>query len=144
MRPSLARANAAQILAHRVAMPGHSLPFRAWPHGHSVTRGDGRLRALTAHATAAGNDDVVGIRQQRVEQLDLEPDEAVDARLFGGGHEADRAVQAVMIGHRDAGQPELARTLHEVVRRRCAVQEREVRMAVKLRVRHRSILEQTF
>ena len=53
---------------------------------------------------------------------------------LGGGGEPDRAVQAVVVGDGQPAQTELDGTLDEVVRRRGAIEEREVRMALQFGV----------
>ena len=53
---------------------------------------------------------------------------------LGRGREPDRAVQALVVGDREDGRPELDRPRDEVVGRRGAVEEREVAVAVELGV----------
>ena len=61
----------------------------------------------------------------------MEPDR------LGRADEADRAVQAVMVGDGQPGQPELDGPLDQLVRRRRPVEEREVGVAVEFGVRGR-------
>ena len=94
----------------------------------SRRRRRGRRGAIT-HPSGSGDG--------RVEQLDLEPDDRVQPDGLGRADEADRAVQAGVVGDGQPGQPQLDGPLDQVVRRRGAVEEREVRVAVEFGVRDR-------
>jgi len=69
-----------------------------------------------------------------VDELDLDPDDRADAHRLRFGREADHAIEAPEVGDREPGQAELDRPADEILDRRGAVEEREVRTAVKLRV----------
>ena len=78
--------------------------------------------------------DAVRIRGGRVDELHLDADDRAEAGLRRRGREPDDAVQALVVRDREAGQVELNRPFDEVLDRRCPVEEREVRVAVELRV----------
>ena len=60
------------------------------------------------------------------------PDDRVEAGLVRGSGEANRAVQALVIGQGEAGQAQLEGALDQVLDARRAVEEREVGVAVEL------------
>ena len=84
------------------------------------------------------DDDLVRVGHDRVAQEDLEPDDRADPRFEGGRAEADRAVQAVVIGDRQRAHPQPRRPFDQLVRARRPVEEREVRVAVQLGEDHTS------
>jgi len=103
--------------------------------GGSPLQGKGRLGALGPAATGSApgrDDDRVGIGHGRIEQIDLRTDDPVESDLLGGTHEADRAVQSVVIGDREPGQTLCDGSLDEIVPRRRAVEEREVGVRMEL------------
>jgi hypothetical protein len=121
-----------------------------WPDDSAVDLGlrlnrRGRLNPL---APASRDDDPIGVRCDRVEQLDLHAHDRVEARLVGRGRETDGAVEALVVGQCDAGQAQLDGALNEILDARRAVEEREVRVAMKFGKGaghgHRSILERLF
>jgi hypothetical protein len=65
----------------------------------------------------------------------------VDPRRLRRLHEPDDPIEPTVVGHREAGQAELDGALHQLVGRRCAVEEREARVAVELGVGHRWIVK---
>ena len=70
-------------------------------------------------------------------QRQLRPEHRRDAQLAGGVGEADHPVQAVVVGDRQPGQPQLVRLLDQLLRVRGPVQEAEVGVAVQLDIVHR-------
>ena len=84
---------------------------------------------------ARRDDDPVRVRDGRIEQLDLEPDDRVEPGRLGRGDEPDRPVQAGVVRDGQPGQAQLDGPLDQVVGRRRAVEEREVRVAVEFGVR---------
>jgi hypothetical protein len=96
----------------------------------------GRLQAASASASrpASRLDDPIGIRNGRIQQLDLETDNRMESDRLGRGDEADSPVEAGMIRDGETGQTQLDRSLDEVIGRRCPVEEREVGVAVEFGV----------
>ena len=140
MRSARPRADPAQVLLDRIAMPGEARALGAWPrwtafrHDRFGGRG-GRWRGSTAPALTPGRDDDTGrIGDGGIEQLDLRPDDAVEADLLGRAHESDRAVQAVAVGDGQPGQPDRRGPLDQLVRWRGPIEEREIGVGVELGV----------
>ena len=98
-----------------------------------------RRRLAPLDRRRAGMTMPVGIGRRRIQELDLDPEHRPQAHRLGRGGEPHHAVQPVVIGDGQPGQPELRRPLGHVLDRRGAVQEREVGVAVELGVgrRHR-------
>jgi hypothetical protein len=71
----------------------------------------------------------------RIEQLHLQADDRTQPRFLGRRHEADRAVEALVIGQREGRQAKFDRSGHQVLGGRGTVEEREVRVAVEFGVR---------
>ena len=90
--------------------------------------------AAAPRRSTGGDDDPVRVRDDRVEQLDLDPDDRVDAGRLRRGGEPDDAVEALVVGDGQAGQAKLDRSLDELVGGRRPVEKREVRVAVELGV----------
>ena len=144
VRSQLPRADAAQVLPAWIAMTGRAEPLeRRACRLPCPGRWLGGRRRLPAPPTTPRDDDPVGIGDGRVEELHLHPHDRAQPGLASGGREADRAVQALVVGHREAGQAELDRPLDEVIRRRRTVEEREVGVAVELGERHRAQQDRT-
>ena len=78
-----------------------------------------------------------GSGDRRIEQLDLEAHDRMESGRLGRRHEADRAVEAVVVGDGQSGQTELDGPLDQLVRCRGTVEEREVGVAVEFGVRGR-------
>jgi len=74
----------------------------------------------------------------RVEELHLDPDDRMEPDRLGGRGEPDDPVEALVVGDRQAGQPELGRPFDELVRGGRPVEEREVRVAVELGIGDRT------
>ena len=91
-----------------------------------------RWSAAPPGRSAARRNHPIRIGHDRVAELDLDPDDRPQAGLLDGRRPADDSVEALMIGDREAGQPELGRPFSELVGCRRAVEEREVRVAVEL------------
>ena len=125
MRAARPLADPAQVLLDRVAMAGQPRPLGPWPA--AGRRRDGALvatglrppcRASAAPDAAPGATTIPsGIRDGRVEQLDLEPDDRMQADGLGRADEADRAVQPGVVRDGQPGQPQLDGPLDQVVRR---------------------------
>jgi hypothetical protein len=92
------------------------------------------MTAPTADGPPIGDDDPIGVRHDRVAELDLDPDDRPETGLLEGRRRPDDPVETLVIGDREAAQPELGRPLGQLVRGRCAIEEREVGMAVELGV----------
>ena len=69
-----------------------------------------------------------------VEQLDLRPDDAVEADLLGRAHETDGAVEAVAVGDGQPGQADRRGPFDQLVRWRGPIEEREIGVGVELGV----------
>ena len=120
-------------------MPGQLRALRS-RSGGSPLQGKGRLGALVPATTGSApgrDDDRVGIGHGRIEQIDLRTDDPVESDLLGGTHEADRAVQSVVISDGEPGQALGDGSLDKIVPRRRTVEEREVGVRVELGVRSR-------
>ena len=126
---SLRLADAAQVLLHERAMTGQPGPDGAWAERPAIV-GPGlvlgrRLRAATArpdrsperrtllrlleqrpparrHGTTSRHDHSVGIGHERIDQLDLQPDDRPQPDLERGVREPDHAVQALVVRDRRA------------------------------------------
>ncbi len=149
VRATLALADAAQVLSDGVPMTGQPGPLRTRPDRRAArpaarsggpasgtapqVAGDGR-RPSAADRPPTGHHDPVRVRTERVEQLELQPDDRVQPGLAGRGREPDDPVETLVIGDRERRQPELDRPLDELIGGRGAIQEREVRVAVELGV----------
>ena len=105
--------------------------------GALVATGSSDARAAAPSRSPGRDHHPVGIGSGRVEQLDLDADDRVQPHGLGRPDEAHRAVQTGVVGDGQPGQPQLDGPLDQVVRRRGAVEEREVRVAVQFRVRGR-------
>ncbi len=150
--PALAVSDAAQILAHRVAMAREAGPIRVQPHGATrfdqpahrirLPRPPRRPRRTTrAPPAPRRHHDSSRVGDRGVEQLDLHAHHGMDAGRLRRGDEPDRAVQALVVGDRERPQPELRRTVDEGIGRRRAVEKRELAVAVELGVpRHGTVL----
>ncbi len=142
VRAACALADPAQVLLDRLAMAGEARALGPRPLRDAVERDPRRdpgvRRPPAAPSRSPGRDhDPVGIGSGRVEQLDLDPDDRVQPDGLGRPDEAHRAVQAGVVGDGQPGQPQLDGPLDQVVRRRGAVEEREVGVAMQFRVRGR-------
>jgi hypothetical protein len=135
----------ADVLLHRIAMTGQPGALRARPIRLAlacgrVLRSAARRRTIRPRASAAPDaatrrdHDPVRVRDERVAQLDLDPEDRPQPDLLARRRRADDPVEALVIGDAEPGQAELDRPLGQLVRRRRAVEEREVRVAVELRV----------
>ncbi len=155
VRTPLALADAAVILLDRLPMTGQPSPLRARPirqavdgiRPGSVGRLGCRPPAGASCRAAGGNDDLVRIRNDRVEQLDLDPDDRVDPGRLGRRRESNGTIEALVVGDGQAGQAKLDRSLHELVGGRRPVEKREVGVAVELGVgchRGPSMIEHLF
>jgi hypothetical protein len=74
------------------------------------------------------------IWHRRVHELDLDPHDRPQPRLLGRGRETDDAVEAPVVRDRQTGEPQFDGALDQLVRRRGAIEEREVSVAVELGV----------
>ena len=151
--PRIALADPAQVLldrrrdgraaGHATGAGGRAGPRSRRAAGVAGRPGAGR-RATTPHvgrsATAVrrgGTTIPSGSGDGRIEQLDLETDDRMEPDRLGRGDEADRAIQAVVVGDGQPGQAQLDGPLDQVVGRRRAIEEREVGVAVEFGVRGR-------
>ena len=123
--------------------PGSRGTLGPRPRGHAVDD-RGRARSAAARSGRRVRRRAPARRHRRSrpgsatagsEQLDLQPDDRMQADGLGRPDEADRAVQPGMIGDGQPGQPQLDGPLDQVVRGRGAVEEREVGVAVEFGVR---------
>ena len=93
-----------------------------------------RQRVPPTHLPPPRNHDPRRIRHGRIRQLYLYPDDRPQPRLVGRAGKANDAVQAAVVGDRQPGHSQIHGARHQLVRGGCAIQEREVRVAVKLGV----------
>ena len=116
------------------------LTLGPWPRGHALDDGireerRGTLRpAGPSPGPARRDDDPARIRDGRVQQFHLQPDDRMQADGLGRPDEADRPVQPGMVGDGQPGQPQLDGPLDQVVRGRGPIEEREVGVAVQFGV----------
>ena len=142
MRAALPLPDPPQVLLHRRAVAGQPEPLGPGTRGQAVGGTRARLgggRAGTPagpapHRTPPRHDDPVRVRREGIDELELQPDDRVQAGRLGRGRESDGAVEAAVVSHGEGGEPELDRPLDQVVHGRRAVEEREVRVAVQLGV----------
>ncbi len=140
MRAAAALADASQILLDRLAMTGQPLTLGPRPRGDALDDGIGEERcgilrpAGPSPGPARRHHDGARIRHGRVQQLDLQPDDRMQADGLGRPDEADRPVQPGMVGDGQPGQPQLDGPLDQVVRGRGPIEEREVGVAVEFGV----------
>ena len=78
--------------------------------------------------------DLLGIRDGRIQQLDLDADDWMDPGGLCRTDETDSTVQPAMIGDRQPGQAQLECSIDDLVGRGCAIEKREVGVAMKLGV----------
>ena len=143
-------ADPAEVLLDRIAMPGEPgyVPDEGGPAGPrrrprgvpdppSRARGPADSSPAPTSCPPCRDDDPVGVRDGRVDELDLDPDDRVEADGLGGADEADRPVQPAVVRDGQPGQAQLDGPFHQVVRGRGAIEEREVRVAVEFGVRGR-------
>ena len=135
VRPPLAVADAAQVLPAGRPVPRHAQAGRA-RRDRLAGLGGRRVRGRgPAGRSAAGRDDEPRrVGHGRVKELHLQADDRPQAGLLRRGDEADRPVEALVVGQGEGAQVQLARPGHQVVRGRGAVEEREAGMAVQFRV----------
>ena len=140
-------ADPAEVLLDGLATAGQPSPFRSGPGRQALARGGGRVRGSSGRSPcwparpAAGrspgrDDDPIGIRGERIEELDLHSDHRMQTGFAGRRRKPDDPVQTTVIGHGQARQAQGERPLDELVDRRCAVEEREVRVAMEFGVGH--------
>jgi hypothetical protein len=146
MRAALALPDPPLVLLDRLAMTGESRSVGPWPVGPALDRVRRFARGVPERTaidhslpTAAGgsparDDDPVGVGDDRIAELDLDPDHRPNTGFLERRTRSDDPVEALMIGDGEATQLELGRPLGQLVRGRGAVEEREVRVAMKLGV----------
>ncbi len=121
MRSARSLTDPSQVFLDGLAMPWQPGARGARPAGQTLghARGERFIGGpAAASSRAPGRDDQsIGVRDGRVEQFDLETHDRVEAGRLGRRHEPDRAVQAVVIGDGEAGQPERNGPLDQIVRR---------------------------
>jgi hypothetical protein len=66
------------------------------------------------------------VRRGGIDQLDFQAHDGVQASLPCGSREAHRAVEALVIGHRQPGKAQLHGPVDQVISRRRSIQEREL------------------
>ena len=142
MRSATPVADPAQVLLHRLAMARQAGPSGSRASRHAVlgrhrSAAPRHRRSRPARSPGPSRDDhdPAGIRDGRIEQSDLQPDDRMQADGLGGAHEPDGAVQSRVVRDGQAGQTQLHGPLDQVVGRGRTVEEREVRVAVELGVR---------
>ena len=138
MRATLIRSDAPVILLPDRPMPREACPLGPWPNGpairHPSIRERGRWPPPRSPCPPGRNDDPRWVRDGRIQQLDLYPDDRVKPRRLGRGREPDGPIQALAVGDGKPRQAHLHGAIHEVVRRRRPVQEREMAMTMQLGV----------
>ena len=157
VRAELAGPNAAQVLAPLLPVvrrseairhrPDHPAPGRRLGQGRLLARlrlvGRQPMRPLPP----ATRDDQPGrVGHDRIEQVDLHPDDRPQAGLLRGRRETHCAVEALVIGQRDCRKTQLGGAFGQVVDGRGAVEEREIGVAVELGEGggHSAIIERMF
>jgi hypothetical protein len=153
MRTPLAIADASVILLDRLPMTGQSGTLRAWPIRQAL---DGirsgsvagvRCRPASAASprrSPGGDDDPMRVRDDRVEQLDLGPDDRMDTGRLCRRREPDDAVETLVVGDSQARQAKPDRSFNELVGGRRPVEKREVRVAMELGIGcHRTVDDRT-
>lgn len=141
MRATGSLPDAAQVLLGRFAMAREPGPGRPRP-GRQTLVNPGRpltpILASGANAWPAGttrtDHDLIRVWDGGVQQLDLEADHRMEPGRLGRVDEADRAIQPGMIGDGQRGETKLHGSIDELVGCGCAVEEREVGVAVELGV----------
>ena len=161
MRSALGLADSAAVLLERLAMTGQPVAFGARPIRLPLARrrlgrgrwagrrtSGGRLPTTAAPDRPPGrNRDPVGIRDDRIADLDLDPEHGLQAGLLDRRLPPDDAVEALVVGHRESRQAELGGALGQLVGRRRTVQEREAGVAMELGIgghRRLAIIEHLF
>ena len=116
VRPALPRPDAPMVLPDRLAMAGEAGPRRLRSGREPAPRdrlgrpdGSRRPDRLPHPGRPAPRRDhePVGIRGERIGQLDLDADHRVETGLFGGGGEADDTVEPLPVGDRERGEAKL-------------------------------------
>ena len=154
VRATLRFPDTSQILLDGIAMAGQTDAFRARPGRQTLSaprvigeRLDPRQRAATEWRPPARHHDPRRIERRRdvhhdarqigprrVGQFYLYPDDRPQPCLLSRSRKSDHSVEAAVIRDRQAGQPQLNGTLHQLLRRRGAIEEGEVRVAVEFGV----------
>ena len=151
MRPTLGLAHAATILLDRLAMAGQPGAIRSRPVGLPVAGcgirrsrrpaarsrpGPGRTfrrgPSSTASRAAGGNDDPIGIGGKAIAQLDLDPEHGLKTRLLDGRLRPNDAVESLMVRDSKPGQTQLGGPFGQLIGCRGTVEERKIRVAMKL------------
>jgi hypothetical protein len=116
VRTTLALADAAVILLDRIPMTRQPNPLRARPIGQALDGiRSGSVGCLRCRPPATGtsrrspgrNNDLVRIRNDRVEQLDLDPDDRVDPGRLCRRREPNGTIEALVVGDSQARQAKL-------------------------------------
>src|SRR4051794_27345386 len=99
MRPQLASAHATHVLTRGLAMTGRPQAIYLWLGNAAVHLGlrlnrRGRLDTLPP---APRDDDAVRVGRDRVEELDLDADDRIQAGLVSGRGEPDGSVEALVV-----------------------------------------------
>jgi hypothetical protein len=139
VRPALALADPAQVLLDHRPVPGQAGPVRPGPCRQALDRfGIGECRpslpCRSATRPPGGDDHARRVRRGGIDELDLDPDDRTHPGGLGCGGISDHAVQPVVVGDRQPGESERGSALGHLLDRGRAVQEREVAVAVELRV----------
>ena len=139
MRPALRLADPPVVLLHDRAMAGQPGALRAGAGGPALRRRRGGSattggRRPGRHARRAGTTIPPGSGTAASTSSISIPITGCSPAASAARREPDRAVQALVVRDREPGQPELHGPRDEVVRRRRAVEEREVAVAVQLGV----------
>ncbi len=130
-----------QILLDGVAMTGEPGLRWTWPGRHALPdqvrpRAGSGLPIARAPAPwpARPNHHLCGVRDRRVQQLDLEADHGMDPGSLGGAHEANRAIEPGVVRDGHPRKPDLDSPIDQFVRRGRTIEEREVGVAMELGV----------
>ena len=117
MRTARRVADAAEILAHWLAVAGQAQTVRVWPGRTSVERNRRRLRRHSAPPgrASARHDEPVGVGDRRIEQLDLQADDRAEPRRLGRRDEPDGTVEAPVVGDGEGRQAEFERPGYQVL-----------------------------
>jgi hypothetical protein len=142
MRAALGLTDPATILLDRLAMARQAGPRRSRPiRLPFMSRGLVQSSSVHRAAPAATPDgppsrhhNPLPVRDDRIAKLNLDPEDRLEPRLLVGRLAADDAVEALVIGHGEPVQAELGGSFGQLVRRRGAVEKREIGVAMELGV----------
>ena len=99
---------------------------------HRPSGGTHDRSAAAPVRSAARHYEATWVRDDRVDQVDLDADDRTEAGLVGHAGESDRAVEAAVVRQGERAEAEFDGSLDQLVGRGRSVEKREVAMAVQL------------